>query len=47
MVGVEHVAGFYLANPPGDGSPVMGMVILAILAAAVTYGWSREVLAHR
>lgn len=47
MVGIEHVAGFYLANPPRDGSPVIGIVVLAILAAALAYGWSREVLAHR
>lgn len=46
MVGIEHVAGFYLAIPPADGSPVIGIVVLAILAAALTYGWSREVLTH-
>lgn len=47
MVGVEHVAGFYLSNPPGDSSPVMGIVILAVLAAALAYQWSRDALAHR
>ncbi len=47
MVGVEHVAGFYLSNPPGDSSPVMGIVILAVLVAALAYQWSRDALAHR
>ncbi len=47
MVGIEHVAGVYLANPPAAVSPVTGIVVLAILAAAVAYEWWQERLAHR
>ena len=47
MVGVEHMAGVYLADPPVAASSVTGILILAILAAVVLYGWWQEELSHR
>jgi hypothetical protein len=47
MVGIEHLAGVYLANPPAAASPVIGIAVLAVLAAAVAYEWWQEKLAHR
>ena len=47
MVGIEHVAGIYLASPPAVGSPVIGIVVLAILVAAVAFDWSQEAWGNR
>jgi len=47
MVGVEHVAGVYLANPPAAGSPAIAIAVLAILVAAAAYEVWQDRLAHR
>ncbi len=47
MVGVEHLAGVYLANPPAAGSPSIAILALAILVAASLYGALRDPLSHR
>ncbi len=47
MVGVEHLAGVYLSNPPGAGSPSIAIVVLAILVAVSLYAALRDPLSHR
>ena len=47
MVGVEHLAGIYLANPPAVGRPGLAIAVLAILVAVTAYGWVQEALSHR
>lgn len=47
MVGVEHLAGIYLTDPPAAASWVNAILVLAVLAAVVAYGWSQENLSHR
>jgi hypothetical protein len=47
MVGVEHLAGVYLANPPAIRSPAIAIVVLAILVAAAAYQAWKDDLAHR
>jgi hypothetical protein len=47
MVGVEHLLGTYLTNPPAAGRLGLAIAILAILAAVTAYEWVREASAHR
>lgn len=47
MVGIEHVAGVYLTNPPGAGAPGIAIVVLAILVAAAAYEAWRDRPSHR
>lgn len=47
LVGVEHLAGIYLTNPPAIGRPALAIAVLAILVAVTAYGWVREVTSHR
>ncbi len=42
MVGVEHLAGVYLANPPAAGSLSIAIAVLAILIAASVYEVLRD-----
>jgi hypothetical protein len=39
---VRHMEGLFLQSVPGMGSLVAGLVLLAIVIAAVAYGWTRE-----
>lgn len=47
MVGVEHLAGVYLATPPAAGAPGIAIVVLAILVAAAVYDMWQDRVAHR
>ncbi len=47
MVGVEHLAGVYLANPPAAGSLGIAIAVLAIVVAAYLYEAWQDGLSHR